>query len=348
MSPSKSKRKASTPTGSKRTSIREIARLTGYSVTTVSMVLNGRAEEFNIAESTNRMILAAAAEHNYRPNLHARNLRTRTSNIVALMVPALTNRFFSGMAETFERLARESDKFALITVTHHDPQEELNAVDYFVSQNVDCIFTANPMALDEVGAACAQAGVRQIVIDAPESDKITVTTDNKAAARALTERLLASVDKSGRQGRVYYVGGTLDHAVTSQRLDGFAAALRAEGREFSSEQFVPTKFEARSAATAFRDLFETRDDVRGLFVNSLGVMEGLILYFPDNPEACRAVHYGVFDYHPIMGLLSLNVLSVMQDAERMMCAAFDFYTGSPADTGPRLVHIPHRIIPAPL
>ena len=332
----------------KRTSLKEISRITGFSVTTVSMVLNGRAEEFNIAEKTKLRILEAAETHNYRPNLHARNLRNKTSNILGLMVPALTNRFFSSMAETFEKLARDNDKFALITVTHHDRKEELNAVEYFVSQNADCIFTANPTALSEVSEVCSNAGIEQIVLDAPESGKCTVTTDNFTAARDLTRRLLKAMNEARCAGRVYYIGGMETHSVTRQRLQGFVKALEEEGRAFAGDQFVPTPFDPQAASEAFAQLFKKKSDVAGIFVNSLNIMEGLIRYFPENAEACRAVRYGVFDYHPIMGLLNLNVLSVMQDADRMMQTAYEIYAGGTTDAERRIFHIPYRIIPPPV
>jgi DNA-binding LacI/PurR family transcriptional regulator len=328
-------------------SLKEISSLTGFSATTVSMVLNGRAEEFNIAEETRSKIRAAAAKHNYRPNLHARNLRRRTSNIVGLMVPILTNRFFSSMAETFESLARENDKFPLIIVVHHDRTEELNAVAYFTSQNADCIFTANPMASAEIGDICARAGVRQIALDSPEGDVCTVTTDNFAAARDLTARLIAAMRRAGRPGRLYCVGGMETHAVTLQRLEGFKAALRDAGEPFADDQFVPTLFDAAAACQGLAKLFESKTDVGGLFVNSLITMEGLIQYFPGNAETCRRVHFGVFDYHPLMALLNLNLLSVMQDAGQMMHKAYELYAEGGGSGDRRVFHIPYRIIAAP-
>src|SRR5512142_1720280 len=176
------RRRAAEQAPAKRTSLKHIAALTGYSITTVSMVLNGRAEEFNISAETRDLILAAAKEHNYQPNLHARSLRNRTTNILGLMVPTLNNRFFSEMAECFERLARRDQKIALITATNYHRQEELDTVNYFLSQNVECVFTANPSALEDVSELCDRAGARQILLDAQETDRHTVSTDNLDAS----------------------------------------------------------------------------------------------------------------------------------------------------------------------
>ena len=329
----------------KKISLKDIAREAGYSITTVSMVLNGQGDAYNIAEKTQEKIHAIARKLNYRPNPHARNLRTKRSNIVGLMVPTLTNRFFSELAETFERLARENNKLALITVTHYDKTDELNAVDYFIDERADCIFTANPTALDAVSRACTAAKITQIVIDAPDNDKPTVSSDNYEAARVLTRNLWAYMRQDGTSGRIFYIGGTHTHTISQIRLAGFQKALADLGLAYDDELFAPSPFDAEPAYHAARSIFERHDDIGGLFVNSLLIMEGVVRYFNEAPERLRKVHFGVFDYHPIMSLLDINLLSIMQDAPQMMVKAFELY--SAGRNIPDHIHqIPYTIIPS--
>lgn len=332
----------------KRTSLKHIAALTGYSITTVSMVLNGRAEEFNISADTRDLILAAAKEHNYQPNLHARSLRSRSTNILGLMVPTLNNRFFSEMAETFERLARRDQKLALVTVTNYERQEEIDTLNYFLSQNVECVFTANPMALEDVTEMCRQAGTRQILLDAQESNKHTVATDNFDASLVLTRMLLKSLSAAGRRGRVYYVGGMADHEVTKLRLAGFRTALQEQRIRYGDDQFVETLFDADSAYRKIELLFRNRSDIGGIFVNSLLPMDGLVRYFGEAPEACRPVHYGVFDYYPMMNLLvDLHVAAIKQNPELMMQKAYEIFGNPDAHRAARVQYVPYELILTP-
>jgi DNA-binding LacI/PurR family transcriptional regulator len=334
--------------GRQRTSLKHLAALTGFSITTVSMVLNGRAAEFNLSAETRDLILAAAKEHNYQPNLHARSLRSQTNNILGLMVPTLSNRFFSEMAETFERLARRDRKLALLTVTDYDPQEEADTVNYFLSQDVECVFTANPTALARVSQMCTQAGVRQIVLDAPECELPTVSTDNRAASLELTRVLLRSMAAGGREGRAFFVGGMASHEVTQLRLAGFRTALEEVGGRFSPDQFVETPFDALAAHRALALLFARPEEVGGVFLNSLIPMDGLVRTFREAPEACRAVHYGVFDHHPMMDLLvDLHVASIRQDPERMMQEAYAIFSGRAAREGGPIHHVPCELILSP-
>jgi DNA-binding LacI/PurR family transcriptional regulator len=349
MGPSKriGKRPAEQAAG-RRTSLKHIAALTGYSITTVSMVLNGRAEEFNISSETRDLILAAAKEHNYQPNLHARSLRNRTTNILGLMVPTLNNRFFSEMAECFERLARRDQKIALITVTNYDRQEEVDTVNYFLSQNVECIFTANPTALEDVSRLCTLAGTRQILLDAQQSEKHTISTDNYDASLVLTRMLLESLRAAGRKGRVYYLGGMGDHVVTRLRLDGFRAALQERGIRYSDDLFVETVFDPDSAYRKVELLFRNRSDIGGIFVNSLLSMDGLVRLFGESPEPCRPVHYGVFDYHPMMNLLvDLHVAAIKQNPEQMMQKAYEIFGSPGAHRNERIQYVPYELILTP-
>jgi DNA-binding LacI/PurR family transcriptional regulator len=288
--------------------------------------------------------MRTAREMNYQPNLHARNLRSGTSNIVAIMVPTLTHRFFSSMAEAFERLARGSDLFPLIIATHHDRTEELEAIDYFISQNVDCVFTANTAAIKAVTETCKRARLKQIVIDAHGGAGHVVTTDSFAAAEALTGRLLDRIEAANKHGKIFFVGGTPDHSVTRRRLDGFLAALSARSYASEEKPFVPTPFNANEVRDVFADLFAREQDIAGIFVNSLAVMEGLMLHFREDRERCRAVSYAVFDYHPFMEAVDLDYVCVRQNAESMMSMAFSLYRKGLEASNDRIHFVPYELI----
>jgi DNA-binding LacI/PurR family transcriptional regulator len=312
------------------------------------MVLNGRAEEFGISARTRDLVLAAAREHDYRPNLHARSLRSRTTDILGLVVPTLYNPFFSEMAETFERLARGDQKLPLISVTHYDRKEELDTVGYFLAQKVACVFTANPMALQEVSGLCSRSGTSQILLDAEESQHVTVTTDNFHAARELGRKLLASMAAAGVPGRAYFVGGMADHRITQQRLSGFTAALRERGLALSGDQVVETRFDAASAQKRLQSLFRARKDIGGLFLNSLPLLDGLARFFPEAPERCRRLHYAVFDHNPLMSLLiDLRLVAVRQDSDAMMQRAYRLFAGGLETERIATHYVPYELVVMP-
>jgi len=333
---------------SERPSLKHIAEATGFSISTVSAVLGGRADRLGIAASTQATILAAAKSLDYRPNLHARSLRSRTTTRVGLMVPTLNNRFFSEMAETFERLARNDGKLPLITVTNYDRREELESLKYYLSQQVQCVFNANPTGIDELTELCRSSGIKQILLDAPDTGADTVTTDNQEASLVLTRVILDSIAAEGRKGRVYFVGGMADHEVTKLRLAGFRTALQERDIRYSGDLFLDTLFNGESAYRRVELLFRSHPDVAGMFVNSLLPMDGVIRFFGEHPELCRPVHYGVFDYHPMMDLLvDLHIGAIRQNPELMMQRAWEIFADPDSPRQERMQYIPYDLILAP-
>ena len=335
--------------GRRRASLKELAAATGFSVTTVSMVMNGRAAAFNISAATRDRVQAAARELHYQPNLHARSLRSRTTGILGLIVPTLVNPFFGEMAQTFEQLARGDGRLPLISVTHFDPAEELSTVDWFLSQRAECVFTANPQALERISELCDRAGTTQIVLDAQESPRHTVTTDNRDAASVLTGRLLDSLTAAHRGGRVFFVGGMDHHQVTRLRLSGFRSALEARGLRFAPEQFVESPFEADAAYRRIRALFRSHDDIGGIFLNAMSPVDGLARFYPEAPERVSAVHYGAFDFYPLSlgGLVALRLLVVKQDPEGMMRRAYAVFASGQGDQPGKTQHAPYELVVTP-
>ena len=72
-----------------------ISEKTGYSVTTVSRVLSGKAQKYRISQAAIDLITQEADRCNYRPNLVAQSLRTQKSQTIGLLVPGIENPFFA-------------------------------------------------------------------------------------------------------------------------------------------------------------------------------------------------------------------------------------------------------------
>ncbi|RQD29424.1 hypothetical protein C7K42_11185 [Tetragenococcus halophilus subsp. halophilus DSM 20339] len=86
----------------KRISIKDLAKITGYSVATVSRVLNNKEGKFS--EKTKEKVLAAIEETNYATNSIAKSLRVRKTNTIAVVIPDLSNSFFARLVQEIETL----------------------------------------------------------------------------------------------------------------------------------------------------------------------------------------------------------------------------------------------------
>lgn len=82
--------------------LKEISRLSGYSVSTVSKALNNKLD---ISVNTRKLIRNIAEENNYVPNNFAVALRKRTSKVIAIIVPQVNQEFFGCFLYTIQKTA---------------------------------------------------------------------------------------------------------------------------------------------------------------------------------------------------------------------------------------------------
>ena len=88
----------------KAVTIRDVAKLAGVGISTVSYVLNGNDQ--HVGPTTREQILAAARELNYRPNAIARSMVKQTTSTIGLIITELQNQLFVPIVEGVEEILR--------------------------------------------------------------------------------------------------------------------------------------------------------------------------------------------------------------------------------------------------
>ena len=125
----------------KATTIIDVAKKAQVSVATVSRVVNGN---YPVKESTRHKVLAAIEELKYVPNIQARELNTRHSSIIGVIVPSLFNTFFAEVVNGIESFATMSGYSLLLTYTKDDPFCEKKCMNELLMRNVSGIINVSP------------------------------------------------------------------------------------------------------------------------------------------------------------------------------------------------------------
>lgn len=107
----------------------DIARLAGVSETTVSLAFRPGSR---ISTATRERVLAIAAEHHYVPNQAARQLRQRRSTTVGMLVPDLTDSFYTRLARATETRLAEAGYQLLLSESNWNSDKELQAISSMV------------------------------------------------------------------------------------------------------------------------------------------------------------------------------------------------------------------------
>ena len=119
-----------------------IAERTGFSTATISRVLSGQTEKYRISARTAEIILKEAERCNYSPDILARNLRTRKTNTIGLILPSVANPYFAELASVIIAEAGIRKFTTIVTDTMENEANEQTNITALISRGVDGIIVA--------------------------------------------------------------------------------------------------------------------------------------------------------------------------------------------------------------
>src|SRR5215217_6599380 len=211
----------------RRATISEVARLAGVSPTTVSNVFSGNRL---VSTATRDRVIDAVQQLDYRPNNTARHLRTRRSHMIAVIVPDITNPFYSVLTRGVSDAAEVADYGAYVCNTDGIVSREHRFIEDVLDRGVDGVVMAAVNVSWEIIGKLADAGTSFVcvgsTIDSPHVDR--VVSDDEGGSYAATAHLVGR----GAQ-RVAMIHGPTDSGLA--RMDGYRRALREGGRPVHEE-----------------------------------------------------------------------------------------------------------------
>ncbi len=119
--------------------LKELSKLLGVSISTISKALNDSHE---ISESTKKRIREMAELHNYQPNKLAVSLKSGKTRTIGVIIPSIQNYFFAQVLFGIEKVIADSDYNIIVSITHESLEKESKAVTTFSNGLVDGIIVA--------------------------------------------------------------------------------------------------------------------------------------------------------------------------------------------------------------
>jgi LacI family transcriptional regulator, galactose operon repressor len=223
--------------------IKDVARLAGVSVATVSRVLNGSAQ---VSAPRRGRVQKAAARLNYSPNVAARSLITNRTHTIGVLLPDLFGEFFSEVIRGIDHAAREAQLHLLLSSSHADT-EELIAALRAMRGRIDGLIVMAPDIAAPRALERASVEIPLVMIDpglgARTCDSISIA--NHEGAYLLVKHLL---DLGHR--RIAMITGPPHNLDAEQRLAGYRRALKEHGGERDPELEVAGDFSEPSGYDA--------------------------------------------------------------------------------------------------
>lgn len=260
--------------------IKDIARLSGYSIGTVSRVINNQKD---VSEAATLKIQAVIEEVGYQPNSNARHLKRSRSNAVTVIVKGTNNLFLTELLENVQLHLK-------------DAGEEVNAI--FLDESVNEVETAivecnerHPKGLIFLGADLnhfrtdfEKISVPSVLIAAYGSDLgfenlSSFCTDDFMGGYMAIQRLM---EKGHRE--IAIIGGFLTdefYQASTARLNGALKALKEAGIEFDlNKKYIQSSFSIQDGYSNFKTAYENGLHCTAVFALSdmvaLGVLRSAI------------------------------------------------------------------------
>lgn len=149
----------------KKLSIADIAKHLNISKTTVSFILNDRAQEKRISEDLVRRVQDFIKEVGYRPNPIAKSLRTGKTNIIGLMVENIADPFFAAIARHIENKANRNGYKIIYCSTDNNTEKTRELLKMFREQNVDGYIIAPPPGIEQEITSLIDEGLPVVFFD---------------------------------------------------------------------------------------------------------------------------------------------------------------------------------------
>ena len=243
--------------------IEEIAKRAKVSRYTVSKVLNGN---ITVRPQTRTRIMAICKELGYIPNLNALNLVRRKSSLIGLIVPYITDGFYSSLIEKIERRVQKAGNMLIYRSSYNDPEIERDTIRQFLSLNV-CSLLIVPVVEkpDAETHLLAAKNVPVVYLDRPFSrDTYCVLNDNFGSAGMMTEHLLTKTRNLAFLDSFY----GLSNPTAADRRRGYEAVMKRHKLPaviIASRNVSGTQDNEGYAYEVMKDFFRSGHSCDGLF-----------------------------------------------------------------------------------
>lgn len=202
-------------------SMRDVARVAGVSVGTVSNVINSPGR---VAPALAERVQAAIADLGYVRNDAARQLRAGRSRAIAFISLDAANPFFSALARGAEEQASEAGFSVILANSDEKSEREAAYIDLFEERRVHGVLISPFGDVADRLRLMRKRGIPAVVVDRVSSDSSfsSVSVDDVAGGEAAVAHLIA-----GGRRRITYLGGPVVIRQVADRLHGARRAVAA-------------------------------------------------------------------------------------------------------------------------
>lgn len=296
-----------------KVTMKDIAEMAGVSKATVSMVMNRK--DTSISDATRKRVLEIAKEMSYIPNSIARSLSTKKSGTIGVILPDITNPFFSEMARAIEDEAEKLEYNLIICNTDNDIDKEQKYIELLISKLIDGIIFMSGGKSNESITILKNNNVPFVLVDRyieGYEEDYGVFCLNKQGVKDGIKYLY---DKGNR--KIVFVKGSEHVEVSKQRLEGYIEAMKDYGI-YDKRNVFEGDFNIEGGVLATERIINTFKSLDAIFYsNDMMALGGMKILLRHGYKVPRDVSIIGFDNIHISEVIEPELTTIAQPIYKM-------------------------------
>ncbi len=253
--------------------LRDVSQASGVSEMTVSRVLRNRGD---VSDATRQRVLDAAKELGYVPNKIAGALASQRVNLVAVIIPSMSNMVFPEVMTGISEVLNETDLQPVVGITNYLPKREEKVLYEMLSWRPSGVIIAGLEHSDASRAMMAAAGVPVVEImdvDGQPVDAVVGISHRRAGLEMAREIVDAGYRRIGFLGTKM----PMDHRAR-KRFEGFTQGLAKAGLEVADHVFYEGGSGFRKGREMTQAVLDRTPDMDFLYYSNDMIAAGGLLY----------------------------------------------------------------------
>ncbi len=299
----------------KEVTLKDIAKILGISVTTVSKALKGYKD---VSEETRRSVMMLAENLNYKPNAIALNLKNQETKTIGLVIPEIVHTFFSNVVKGVVSEAEENGYLVITLQSSESNLIEKKQLEMLVDKRVDGILLA---IADETETYEHLENLLKKEMPLVLFDKVTptvncskVTIDDRKAAYEAVKLLIDSGCK-----KIAHLRGPLGAPNAADRHEGYVKVLEENGITYDPGLvYLCDGYSVEDGKKYAQKALKEHTDIDAFFTITDHVATGVLLHLNRNgikvPEQVSVVG---FSNSPISQVVIPGITTTDQSAVQM-------------------------------
>ncbi|KAA3610967.1 MAG: LacI family transcriptional regulator [Calditrichaeota bacterium] len=280
--------------------LRDIAEKAGVHPSTVSRILHNN-QTVKISEETRKQVIAIAEELDYQPNELARAFRLRKTQTIGLIIPDISNSFFSGISHSIEMQSYSAGYNLVVCNTNENSEKELKYVRNLINRGVDGLIIATCQNDEKYFLELARKKIPFVLVDRffDNLDSNAVYSDNKQSAFRAVETLANLGHK-----RIGFLRGRSGLSTIKLRLQGYLDAINLLNLDHDPQLIAGDGFTVEDGYQATKSLLKLSAPPTALLTSGnrivIGAMQTIKEFNLKLPDDLSIIAYTDNPYTPYL------------------------------------------------